>query len=92
LANALPMPDEAPVTSAAFLLAVVETIVCSSLCDVSNPEALYAARLDLHRIHLFVSIETYRALFCAHSAAQGRAGNGAVRPGAEKSASWAHDV
>ena len=59
LANALPMPDEAPVTSAAFLLAVVETIVCSSLCGVSNPEALYAARLDLHRIHLFVSIETY---------------------------------
>jgi AraC-like DNA-binding protein len=27
-----------------------------------------------------------------HSAAQGRAGNGAVRPRADKSASWAHDV
>jgi hypothetical protein len=59
LANALPMPDEAPVTSAAVLLAVVGTIVCSSLCDVSNPEALYAAPLALRRIHLFVSIETY---------------------------------
>jgi AraC family transcriptional regulator, positive regulator of tynA and feaB len=28
----------------------------------------------------------------AHSAAQGRAENGAVRPGADKSVSWAHDV
>jgi AraC-like DNA-binding protein len=28
----------------------------------------------------------------AYSAAQGRAANGAVRPGADKSASWAHDV
>jgi AraC-like DNA-binding protein len=28
----------------------------------------------------------------AHSGAQGRAGNGAVPPGADKSASWAHDV